>query len=58
MQVVFDGLKKMKREGMGRAGKYSPRLGFIKYKDYEVCVCVRVCAHVFTYVPCDLNFLI
>ena len=45
-RLVFDGLKKMKREGVGRAGKYSARLGFIKYKDYKVCVCLCVCAHV------------
>ena len=50
----------MKRDGVERAGKYSPRLDFIKYKDYEVCVyvCVCVCAHVFTHIPCDLNFLV
>ena len=32
-RLAFDGLKKMRREGVGRAGKNSLRLGFIKYKD-------------------------
>ena len=58
-RLVFDGLKKMKREVVGRARKYSARLGFIKYKDYKVCACVCVCVHMYhTHVPCDPNFLI
>lgn len=32
----------MRREQVRRTGDSGPRLGFIKDKDYEVCVCTRI----------------